>query len=279
LTARFTAVTWSKKAVKLALLAPASVGRIRSPGLIVLIYHRVGAGMEQEMDLPVSVFRAQMAHLRDNMEVVPLGMGLDDLSSGREPERDRVCVTFDDGYEEVYSNAWPVLADLGIPATAFVATGFMEGEFPAPLRPEVARSEDPPRPMSWAQLSEMIASGLMTVGSHSHSHRPFDRLSSASAEAECRRAKGLIEERLGTAVPVFAYPQAVSGNEDAVARHHSYAVAGVGSKNLSGDFHPLRVRRTPVRASDGMFFFRRRLEGIRPLEDALYESLRGGLDG
>src|SRR5262249_34201252 len=49
---RATAVSWAKKGVKLALLAPAAWGRVREPGLFVLIYHRVGAGQGREMDLP-----------------------------------------------------------------------------------------------------------------------------------------------------------------------------------------------------------------------------------
>lgn len=266
--------TWAKKAVKLALLAPAYVGRPKDPGLYVLIYHRVGAGMGREMDVPDSLFHAQMDHIRRRMEVVTLQAGLDGIKSGSVPRRDRVAVTFDDGYREVYTHAWPILSDLGVPATVFLSTGFIEGEHPAPIRADALGTGADPEPLTWPQLREMRASGA-DIGSHSHSHPRFDRISREEAFLEASRSKEIIESGLGRPVRLFAYPSAVPGNEDAVAENYEYAVARVGSKNLVRGFHPLRVVRTPVRASDGMFFFRRRLAGIRPLEDRLYMTLRG----
>ncbi|MEX1047833.1 MAG: polysaccharide deacetylase family protein [Actinomycetota bacterium] len=274
MTAGATPRFWIKKAVKLALLAPASVGRVREPGLYVLIYHRVGAGMGREMDMPEDLFRAQMAYIRRRMEVVTLQTGLDGMRSGSRPGRDQVAVTFDDGYGEVYTHAWPILSSLGVPATVFVSTGFVEGLCSAPIRADALGTGADPEPLTWSQLGEMTASGL-DIGSHSHSHPRFDRISREEAAREASMSKEIIESSLGRPVRMFAYPSAVPGNEDAVAENYEYAVARVGSKNLVRGFHPLRVVRTPVRASDGMFFFRRRLEGIRPLEDRLYMTLRG----
>ncbi|MEX0834399.1 MAG: polysaccharide deacetylase family protein [Actinomycetota bacterium] len=267
---------WAKKAVKLLLLAPASLGRPRDPGLYVLIYHRVGAGMEREMDVPTELFRAQMTYIRQRMEVVPLEDGLDALAQGSWSGRDKVALTFDDGYSEVYTKAWPVLSELGIPATVFVATGFAEGEFPPPIRPEAMGAGAEPRPLEWRQMKEMMEAGQISFGSHSHSHRVFGTLSRAAAEDEAVHSKEILERRLGSTVSVFAYPQAVPGNEDVISEHFRYAVAGIGAKNVVAGFDPRRVVRTPVRATDGMFFFRRRLTGILPLEDRVYEGIRRG---
>ena len=75
---------------------------------------------------------------------------------------------------------------------------------------------------------------------------------------------------------VFAYPRAVIGNADVVSERYRWAVGGDGTKNLPGRFDPHRLSRTPVRASDGFFFFRKRMDGIAPLEDRLYDRLRRG---
>ncbi|MBI4259516.1 MAG: polysaccharide deacetylase family protein [Actinobacteria bacterium] len=270
---RFTVVSWAKKGVKLVLLPAAWAGREREPGLFVLIYHRVGAGMGEEMDLPARVFEDQMRVLRRRADVVPLEVGLDRMAEGA-PPRDLAAVTFDDGYADVYTRAWPVLREMGLPATLFVATGFVEGEVPPPLSRGRGASGERPAPLSWDQIGEMLGSGLLTVGSHSHTHRSFDRLSASEADEEARRSRDLLESRLGVAVTGFAYPRAVVGHEDVIARHYSYAVAAEGTKNLAGGLAPHRVARTPVRASDGLFFFRRRLDGIRPLEDRLYGHMR-----
>ncbi len=270
---RFAAVAAAKKFVKLALLAPAAARRTTEPGLFVLIYHRVGAGQGQEMDLPLTTFRRQMEWLSSNAEVLALADGLDRLAAGPF-ERDRVAITFDDGYGDVYSRAWPVLRDLALPATVFLATGFMEGESPAPISPGGDVHGERPRPLGWDQVGEMAASGLVSVGSHTHTHRDLDRLSAAEADEECERSNAVLLGRTGVAPDVFAYPRAVIGNEDVVAKRYRWAVAGDGTKNLPGRVDPHRLSRTPVRASDGFFFFRRRLDGIAPLEDRLYDRLR-----
>jgi peptidoglycan/xylan/chitin deacetylase (PgdA/CDA1 family) len=272
-SARFAAVSAAKKAVKLALLAPAAAKRTTDPGLFVLIYHRVGAGQGQEMDLPLGTFRRQMEWLSTNAEVVPLANGLDRLAAGPF-ERDRVAVTFDDGYGDVFTRAWPVLRDLALPATVFLATGFMEGESPAPIRPGAGDRGDRPRPLSWDEVGEMSASGLLSVGSHTHTHRDLDRLSAGEAQAECERSNAVLLARAGVAPDTFSYPRSVIGNEEVVSRHYRWAVATEGTKNVPGRVDPSRLSRTPVRASDGFFFFRRRLDGIAPLEDRLYDRLR-----
>jgi peptidoglycan/xylan/chitin deacetylase (PgdA/CDA1 family) len=270
---RFAAVAAAKKGVKLALLAPGAARRTSEPGLFVLIYHRVGAGQGQEMDMPFGTFRRQMEWLASNAEVVPLGPGLDRLAEAP-PERDRVAITFDDGYGDVYTRAWPVLRDLDLPATVFLATGFMEGDSPAPISPGAADRGERPRPLRWDQVGEMATNGLVGVGSHTHTHREFDRLRPSEAEDECERSNALLRERAGVDPDLFAYPRAVIGNEDVVARRYRWAVGADGTKNLPGRVDPHRLSRTPVRASDGFFFFRRWLHGIPPLEDRLYDRLR-----
>jgi peptidoglycan/xylan/chitin deacetylase (PgdA/CDA1 family) len=186
-----------------------------------------------------------------------------------------VAVTFDDGYREVRSHAWPVLHDLAIPATVFLPTGFMEKTSPAPIRAGAAERGAAPEPLSWDEVAEMAATGLLTVGSHSVTHSDFDRLSRDAAEEEAAASRRLLEERTGATVDVFAYPRAIVAHEDVVVAHYRYAVAADGTKNLAGGaIAPMRLNRTPVRESDGMFFFRRRLAGMRPLEDRLYARIR-----
>jgi peptidoglycan/xylan/chitin deacetylase (PgdA/CDA1 family) len=152
----------------------------------------------------------------------------------------------------------------------------MEGTEPAPIRAGAADRGDPPMPLTWDQVGEMTATGLVGVGSHSVTHTDFDRLSRDHAEEESAASREHLERRTGATVDVFAYPRAVVAHEDVVAAHYRYAVAADGVKNLAGGLDPRRITRTPVRGSDGTFFFRRRLDGMAPLEDRLYARLRGG---
>jgi peptidoglycan/xylan/chitin deacetylase (PgdA/CDA1 family) len=271
-SARSAAVALGKRAIKLGLLAPASLARSREPGLLILGYHRVGAAMGREMDLPRAVFAEQMRYLAERREVVGLEDGLRRMRS--RPDGDLVAITFDDGYREVATQAWPILKEHALPATVFLATGFVDGTDRAPVRAGAADRGSPPQPLSWNEIEDLHASGLVTFGSHSRSHRRFDTLSPAEAAEECASSRAAIERRLGTRVETFAYPAGVVAHEAVVGAHYRAAVGADGAKNVPSGLSPLRLSRVPVRASDGTFFFRRRLSGLAPLEDRLYDRLR-----
>jgi peptidoglycan/xylan/chitin deacetylase (PgdA/CDA1 family) len=101
------------------------------PRCQIFIYHRVNDDRDPFLPgLPTEVFRWQMEYLAKNFPVI----SLDELASGKLPKNGRnhcVAVTFDDGYRDNYTNAFPVLRDLGMPATIFLTTGCIEsGELP-----------------------------------------------------------------------------------------------------------------------------------------------------
>ncbi|MCA1726345.1 MAG: polysaccharide deacetylase family protein [Actinobacteria bacterium] len=258
--------------MKLALLPAALAGRERRPGLYVLIYHRVGAGMAAEMDLPAAAFARHLDLLRDGFDVVRLRDGLARLQEGA-LVRDAVAVTFDDGYADVYRRAWPMLRDREIPSTLFLATGFLDGTIGPPLSPGVAAPGA--EALAWEHVAAMIATGLVDVGSHTVTHPDFDAIDAVAAERELADSRAVIRERLGIKTDLFAYPRAIVGHETLVANHYRWALGGEGPKNLAGSLDPIRVQRTPVRRSDGVFFLKRRLAGAAPLEDRLYARLRG----
>ena len=75
-----------------------------------------------------------------------------------------VVLTFDDGFEDVYDNAFPLLRERGIPFVLYLSTLPIETGEPLNLHyPEA-------RPLMWDQINEMIDSGLVTVGAHTHTH-------------------------------------------------------------------------------------------------------------
>ena len=271
---RFALVTLAKRGVKLALLPAALAGRERRPGLYVLIYHRVGGGMDAEMDLPAPVFGRHLDLLRERFDMVALRDGLARLNAGA-LDRDAVAVTFDDGYADVHERAWPMLREREIPATLFLATGFLDGDIGPPISPGVeAAGSTPARGMRWEDVRAMLDSGLVEVGSHTVNHPDFDAISAEVAERELSESRAIIRERLGVDTDLFAYPRAIVSHEDLVARHYRWALGGEGPKNLREGLDPVRVQRTPVRRSDGVFFLRRRLAGAAPLEDRLYARIR-----
>ncbi len=259
------------RATKAAAVAGDAVAKPPA-GLTTLAYHRIGGGSELQLDIEPAVFDEQMAHLADVGTAVDLdellGESSESGSSDRPELTGRVAVTFDDGTSDFIDHALPSLVHHRIPATYYIATDFIERQQPFP---------NDGHPMSWSGLAEALSTGLVTVGSHTHSHAVMANLDPTTADQELARAVGLIQDRLGVSPDHFAYPKGVFGGdaiEQLVANyHHTAALAD------SRTFQPtrsslLRLGRTPVQRNDGLGHFIRKAQGGLRLEGAM----RGGLN-
>ncbi len=261
--------------------ATALWGRItvpRRPGAVILAYHRVGGGTAQELDLPTESFEYQMGHLSEHHRIVSLDEAIE---MGREStwSEDVFVITFDDGYEDVYLNAFPILQKYKIPAMMYLATDFIERGRALPWTPDGAR------PLTWSQVGEMIDSGLVSAGSHTHTHPNLGRLSEDEIQGELMASKQLLTDRLGVENVHFSYPMPsrVPGDfcppaaDSLVKRGFLSATIGGYSKNLP----PLAIHgltRVPVQQSDTPGLFRAGLEGyLRPYArlSGLVHGLRG----
>ena len=103
-------------------------GRGRNASLLVMIFHRVLPQPDPMMpDEPdAASFAAQMDLVAENFNVLPLREAITRLRDGSLPPR-ALCITFDDGYANNYEVALPILAARKLPATVFVAAGFLNG--------------------------------------------------------------------------------------------------------------------------------------------------------
>ncbi len=169
------------------------------------------------------------------------------------------------------TNAWSrSWSGTDVPAVLYLATGLVRDE----ARGE--RGDDDG--LSWSQLGEAVATGLVTVGAHTHAHRTLSRATERIAEDEMRRSKDLIEDRLGVACRHFAYPFAVGSPEaDRVARRlFGSAALDAWKTNRRGRLDPHRLGRMPVLASDGQLFFRAKVRGMLEREALAYRALGRG---
>jgi peptidoglycan/xylan/chitin deacetylase (PgdA/CDA1 family) len=106
--------------------------------LRILAYHRVldiadAAAFEFDLELisaDAKGFRAQLDYLKRRFEPMRLSDMLSALASGKPLPKNAVAVTFDDGYEDNYRVAFPILRELGVPATFFVSTGHIDSGKP-----------------------------------------------------------------------------------------------------------------------------------------------------
>jgi peptidoglycan/xylan/chitin deacetylase (PgdA/CDA1 family) len=255
-----------RTAVKVGAAVPGVVRR-PPPGLVVLIYHRVGARSGLEVDLPREVFAEQMAFLAATGTVVRLDDGLARLAAPDAAREPMVAVTFDDGTDDFADEAVPILVDHGVPATLYVATRFVDEQLDFP---------DAGRPITWPALRDATTTGLVDVGSHTHGHVLLDRAPSSTVTAELDRSIERIADELGRAPRHFAYPKALGGTAAADlavrARFASAAVAGT-RVNRYGRTDPYRLARSPIQRSDGERWFREKVAGGMALEDTLRRAL------
>lgn len=241
--------------------------RGRDRGVVVLLYHRVGGRSGLQVDLDPGLFARHMEVLAEEGRVVSIDDALEALERSTPPPRDPVVVTFDDGTADYCDTALPILKRFDIPSTVYVATDFIESGRAFP---------DDGHPVSWAGLRDAVAGGIVTVGSHTHTHALLDRLSPDKVRDEIDRSISLIEDRLGVAARHFAYPKAVAGSPSAdalVRRRFRSAALGGNAPNLYGATDPHRLARSSIQTADGMRWFRHKLAGGMALEETLRREL------
>lgn len=213
------------------------------------------------MNLSVEEFDRQMAWLARFHRIVDLETAAGELRDAGHVEPG-VVVTFDDGTPDWVDHALPVLDRHGVPATFYVATGFVEDQRAWP---------DGCPPVTWAGLAELASSPLVTIGSHTHTHALLDRVDVSVARDELDRSRDLLGERLGTEARHFAYPKAIPAtgavHAKVVARFRTATVAGTRANHAGADLHLLR--RSPIQASDTARDVEAKVAGGMRLEDDL----------
>jgi peptidoglycan/xylan/chitin deacetylase (PgdA/CDA1 family) len=129
-------------------------------------------------------------------------------------------LTFDDGFQDFYAHAWPILDQYGFTATLFPVVSCIghrsnwvgqDGPLAADL-------------ITWQQLKELGRHGF-TIGSHTMTHPRLSRLPPGQADDELRRSKLELEDRLGRSVDFFSFPY----SDRTPALRQLVAAAGYGA--------------------------------------------------
>jgi peptidoglycan/xylan/chitin deacetylase (PgdA/CDA1 family) len=170
------------------------------------------------------------------------------------PDEERVfVVTFDDAFHSVLERGFPVLAELGVPATLYVPTDFVSTGEPMTWstlgRWKDTAHEHELRCMSWDGIRQLAAAGW-EIGSHTCSHPKLTAIGDAQAARELKRSKQACEEELQRGCASFAYP---FGSYDpevvALASEAGYENAVTLGERLLGPRrrqHPLELSREGI---------------------------------
>ncbi|AGK95298.1 polysaccharide deacetylase family protein [Clostridium pasteurianum] len=218
----------------------------------VLMYHSIADNSmvtdtaSKSIILPPEAFKQQMQYLKDNgYTTLTLDELYNFLKNGKPVPEKSVVLTFDDAYEDNYTNAYPILKEFGFRATIFVITGGTDkiGAY-----------------LTSAQLKEMDANGI-DIQSHTVNHEELDKLSLKEQQETLVQSKQFLEKLLNKKVDYIAYPYGKYNNfTEQAAQNAGYTMAfTINNGWANKDTNILFLNRVFVNALKGFDQFKERL--------------------
>ncbi len=171
----------------------------------ILTYHNFSETKENLMMVKKDTFEQQMRYLKENhYHVITLDEFFDFLEFRRQIPKKSVVITFDDGWQGVYSIAYPILQKYGFPATLFVYTDLINGNR---------------KTLNWAEVAELDRGGI-DVQCHTKSHRNLIKIQDQESlemyvndiKNEISQSSRIIKEKLNKDVKYLAYPYGDTNN-------------------------------------------------------------------
>jgi peptidoglycan/xylan/chitin deacetylase (PgdA/CDA1 family) len=183
------------------------------PGMVtvpILLYHHISDTVDTQYNVKPENFAEQMKWLHDRgySTITIADVARTILNGGDLPARP-VVITFDDGYPDVYENAYPILEQYGYVATFYI----------------ISNTVDAAESLTTKKLMKLINSGW-EIGCHSMTHA--DLTGDVNLDYEIRQSKALLEEKLGIEIITFAYPYGKTNNAVTSYTIDSGYIAAVG---------------------------------------------------
>jgi peptidoglycan/xylan/chitin deacetylase (PgdA/CDA1 family) len=169
----------------------------------VLGYHDLSENLpETAMRLRTAKFRTQMQSIRDlGIKVITMEQFTAWKKFGTPIPNRSIVITFDDGWKSVYTEAFPILKELGFPYTLFLYKDYVDGGGKA---------------LTTAMIQEMRAAGGLTIGSHSVTHpypltvKNFRKKGADAYDGFLRKEMGeskyFLESKFPWKINTYAYP-------------------------------------------------------------------------
>ncbi len=157
----------------------------------IMMYHNVDNTHYSEGNwITPENFERHMIYLKEHgYNVISLDELVTAIKEKQHISRKTVVITFDDGFENNYTNAYPILKQYGFPATMFI---------PSDLVNTKGR-------LTWEEIKEMAKHGV-DIGSHGRVGEYLPSFSKKRQRDEIFTSKRILEDKLGRKISYFAYP-------------------------------------------------------------------------
>lgn len=169
--------------------------RLKKTEAVILMYHSISEYTLEFSTVSPKMFSEQMYFLQKNHFPVISLSELVRRYYANEALGGSVVITFDDGYEDNYLNAYPILKKNNFPATIFVTTATID-----------TQDKTGRRWLTTTEIKELFESKIITIGAHTITHLKLAKTDDVTAGKEIVDSKKTLENILGQQIDLFAYP-------------------------------------------------------------------------
>jgi peptidoglycan/xylan/chitin deacetylase (PgdA/CDA1 family) len=182
-----------------------------------------------------------------------------------------VAITFDDGYEDNFTNAFPILKKYSLKATIYIVVDRHDREWSSKRKEKNSSGELKNEPkLSDEQITKLINSGLIEIGSHTITHDNLPTLNKQQKIDEIQNSKIEIEKRFNIKCNSFCYPFGLYDKEDIqIVKDSFYTNATITTKGIDNltKLDLFELKRITISGKDNMMAFNIKLRrGLRGLK-------------
>jgi len=156
----------------------------------ILYYHSIMVESGNELRMPPEEFAGQMNYLSQNgYHVLTLDQLYNAFYNKASLPAKPIVITFDDGYRDNFTNAFPIMQKYNFPGTVFMVSSYIDGDgF-----------------LTTDQLKQLQTAGW-TIGGHTENHIDLSQVSNETAVQELKNSRSTLENLLGQPLKYMAYP-------------------------------------------------------------------------
>jgi peptidoglycan/xylan/chitin deacetylase (PgdA/CDA1 family) len=235
----------------------------------IMMYHHVSAKpTKNSLDYGLTVktpdFVAQMDYLTKNgYHAITLTTLFDNMYYGVALPTHPIIISFDDGYKDNYTDAFPVLQRHHFVAEINIITGMIGGSY-----------------LTWDQIRQMAADGI-EIGSHTIHHISLADVAPQTAIKELHDSKATLEQQLSTPIQFFCYPAGEPFHKGSIERRQFItsllyqdgyigALLDPGTESvIQNPQHPYELPRIRVGGGEALALFieKLKLQGVGPVNN------------
>ena len=213
----------------------------------ILMYHSISDDFDK-LSVHKRAFSKQMNLMKR------LGYETINLSElNNSTNKKHFIITFDDGYTDVFKNAFPILQKLNYKATIFIVSELLSNINKWDQKKGNYKKKEL---MSNDQVMQLIKEGY-EIGSHTLNHVDLTSANDFDAENQIYQSKINIEKRFNTKVYCFSYPYGSYNKNicNKVSKHYKFAVTTKRSRYKKNKFNNYTLPRVPINSNTGLFKF------------------------